>query len=233
MALRDHPQHVGAVGFWDKQIGVNDSRGFFAISGVIANPQSVVQEKDGLFRCDSGRLGPYGFHRWDSALSQCSCGLNVAPEPAMGHHHITLDKLSCVSVVFDALPHGFILYFELHDPLLEEECIRMPHSDCARTLQEILRLLVEWDFAYTELGNRELIAQTCHSMLQTMNMPVSVHDFLLSQMPDEKVAAFIKGNPNAQNRAPVNYIPGLSEEIDSWLEYMILSSKPLGAYVAG
>lgn len=232
MALKDHPRHVGAVGFWDKQIGVDDARGFFAISGAVANPQSVTQEKDGLFRCDSGKLGPYGFHRWNTVLAQCSCGLNEPPEPAMGHHYITLDNLSCVSVVFDALPHGFILYFELHDSSLEEECVQMPHSDCARTLQEILRLLVEWDFAYTELGNRELIAQTCHDMLQVMNMPVYVRDFLLLQMPDEKVAAFLKGDPNARNRAPVADIPGLSEDFDNWLEQTILASKPLGSYPA-
>lgn len=232
MALRDHPQHLGAVGFWAKEVGVNDQRGFFAVSGAVANGQNVQQQKDGLVRCDSEKIGPYGFHRWDAVAGVCSCGSTDQPEPAMGHHIITLDNLATVAVVIEALPHGYILYFELHDIAAEEECVQMPHSDCARTLQELFRLLAEWDFAYTELGSTELIAETCHGILQTLEMPESVRSFLLNDMPDEKVSRFIKGDPDARSRAPLPDIPALPTDFDEWLEQKILHSLPLGARTA-
>lgn len=228
MALRDHPDHLGGVGFWHKNVGTDDRHGFFAISGAKENPPQAVQA-DGKMRCDSQAIGPYGFHRWDEAAQVCSCGSTEQAEPVMGHHLITLDRLSVVIVVMEALPYGYILYFEMHDPADEEPCIEMPHSDCARTLQEVFRLLVEWDYAYTHLGSRELIAETCHGMVEVLEIPDSVQQFLLNDMPAEKVNRFLAGEVNARQRVMPKEVPDLTPDTDAWLEEKILNSMPLGA----
>lgn len=227
MALRDQPNHLGGVGFFEKLPGITDRNGFFAISGARQNPRNIQQE-NGLRRCDSNAYGPYGFHRWSEINQVCSCGSEDMPEPAMGHHLITLENLATVMVVIEAYPYGYVLYFELNNEEDEETCIKMAHSDCARTLQELFRLMVEWEFAHKELGSGELTATTCSGMLEVLQMPQSVRNYLLQQVPNEKVARFLSGNTNAQDRNPVETIPLLSEEFDLWLENKIIHSSPLG-----
>lgn len=227
MALKDHPKHLGGTGFWEKIPGKTDGRGIFAIAGTKKNDANTTQE-NGMLRCDSNAYGPYGFHRWSEANKVCSCGSKSMPEPAMGHHLITLENLSAVMVVIDAYPYGYILYFELRNEEDEEKCIKMPHSDCARTLQELFRLMVEWDFAHKELGSGELVAKTCSGMLEVLEMPENIREYLLSQVPNEKVAKFLSGNKKAQERNPVDTIPLLSEDFDLWLETKIVNSPPLG-----
>lgn len=236
MALRDHPTGDGGIGWYHKNVGENDTYGFFAISGVAHVPPNSTDATGEMIRCDSAlpydaiSYGPYGFHRWNGSDAVCSCGRTDPPDPQMGHHQIAVRALSRVNILMEALPYGYVLYFEMHDPALEEECVQMSHSDCARTLQELMRLMVEWDYAYSMLGNRELIAETCHGMLEVLDMPQGVKDFLLSEMPDEKVARFIRGNPDAQQRVDPTEVPDMSNELSDWLEQKILSSRPLGSY---
>lgn len=236
MALRDHGTDNGSIGWYHKPVGGTDQVGFFAISGVRPIPPNSRDTTGEMQRCDSAShesvvsYGPYGFHRWDDQSQQCSCGRTDAPDPQMGHHQIALRALSRVAAVMEALPYGYVLYFEMHDPALEEECVRMSHSDCARTLQELMRLMVEWDFAYTDLGSDELIAETCHGMLEAWQMPASIRTFLLSDMPDEKVARFLRGDLDAQTRAPLETIPDMTPELSDWLEQVITRSRPIGGY---
>lgn len=239
MALRDHPTYKGGIGWYHKPVGETDSSGFFAISGVKEIPRDSRDGTGEMVRCDSAdhgsnvSYGPYGFHRWNASTGLCSCGSAEQPEPQMGHHQITLRNISKVNAVIEALPYGYVLYFELHDEQLEEECIQMSHSDCARTLQELFRLMLEWEYANKELGSSELIAETCSGMLQVLDMPSTIREFLLLDVPDEKVAKFIKGDPAARQRANVNSIPDMSDEFSSWLEEKITSSRPIGGYRQG
>lgn len=227
--LRDHPNHRGAVGFYHKD-PTNNPKGFFAVSGVRLNPARAVDPTGNWLRCDSASYGPYGYHRWDEDLGICNCGRTDQPDPSFGHHEIVLANIDFVSVVVDALPHGYILYFELKNEDDEDICLRQRHSDCAKTLQEIFKLMLEWDFAYTELGNRELVAESCHGMIEVLDIPLEIKEWLLSDIPDEKVAKFLKGIANANEPCDPSEISDLTSVFNTWLCDKIVSSRPIGSY---
>lgn len=90
--------------------------------------------------------------------------------------------------------------------------------------------MLEWDFAYTELGNRELVAESCHGMVTSLEIPTTIKNWLLSDLPDEKVARFIKGDTNANEPTPRSAVPDLSDEFNTWVCEKILNAKPIGAY---
>jgi hypothetical protein len=140
-----------------------------------------------------------------------------------------LSNVEYVSTVVEALPYGYVLYFELWSKEDEEECIRQRHSDCAMTLQEIFRLMLEWDYAYRELDNRESIAVSCHGMVDTLEIPESIISWLWS-LPEEKVAKFINNDPLAQEPCQRTLVPDLSVEFDDWVCKKIMNSRPIGSY---
>jgi len=227
--LRDHPVHRGGVGFYHKDLSTT-STGFFALSGARLNPEVAVDPSGVWVRCDSASYGPYGYHRWDAELEICNCGRTDEPDPSFGHHEIVLANINFVFSVISAVPHGYVLYFELKNEVDEETCIRQRHSDCARSLQEIFRLMLEWDYAYTELNNREEVATSCHGIVGYLDIPEDIKSWLLSALPDEKVSKFIKGDPNATTPADRTEVPDLASEFNEWVCEKILQSKPIGGY---
>lgn len=228
--LRDHPTGLGAVGSYHKTLGSTDSVGFFAVSGARLNPTRATDPTDFWVRCDSNSYGPYGYHRWDAENEICNCGRTDQPDESMGHHELVLANISFVSAVIEALPHGYILYFELHDPALDEICLTERHSDCARTLQELFRLMLEWKFAHEHCGNNELVAISCAGMVDALEIPEDIQDWLIATVPPEKVGKFIAGDPLAQQRNDIADIPDLSDEFDQWLCAKILATRPIGSY---
>jgi len=235
MKLSDEPREPGMVGFWDKLTHNTDDIGFFGIAQHLSIKEievnTVINAVDYL-RCDAtSRTGPHGLHEWDEVNNICNCGKSVKPHGLTGNHHIRFDNLAAIYPVIEAVPHGHIMYFELLTTEDELSALNEPHSDCARTLQEVFRLLLEWDWAYTELGNREKPAIVSHGIVETLEIPDSIKDWILNNIPDEKVARFIKGIENAQDRTS-DVVPLLTDEFSEWLHSKISTTRSIGAYDA-
>jgi len=230
MKLSDCPKEHGRIGFWEKIVGDTDDVGIFGIAQHVT--LGGVQVLDGeTIRCDANsRKGPHGFHSWTG--SQCSCGSTEPPYPLTGHHYAAFGKITAIFPVIEALPYGHIMYFEMVDPEDEVKTIQEQHTDSSRTLQEVFRLLLEWDYAYTELGNRERIAEVSHGMVEVLQIPESIKTWLLTELPMEKVSRFLSGVENAQERADVSEIPPLSDEFSEWLYDKISTTRSIGEYDA-
>lgn len=228
MKLSDCNNEHGRIGFWEKIVGDTDDVGFFGIAQHV--PLQNIQVSLGeTLRCDAtSRKGPQGFHSWQG--DQCSCGRLDEPYPLTGNHYIAFGQLAAIFPIIEALPYGHIMYFELTDPANEIRAIEEPHSDCARTLQEVFRLLLEWDFAYTNLGNRERIAEVSHGIVEVLEIPQSIVDWILTEVPGDKVSRYLAGDPNAQQRANIADIPPLSDEFSEWLYDKISSTRSIGEY---
>lgn len=227
MKLSDEPKEPGMVGFWEKIIGQTDNVGFFGIAQHISISEIQVQQGETV-RCDAtSRKGPHGLHKWLG--DKCSCGSLEQPYALTGNHYITFENVAAMYPVIEAVPHGHIMYFELLSPEDEVKTIEKPHSECARTLQEIFRLLLEWDFAYTDLGNREITAIVSHGIVETLEIPESIKQWILAEVPAEKVVRFIGGINNAQERTDQE-IPTLPDEFSEWLYSKIIETRSIGGY---
>lgn len=228
MKLSDGFKNKGAVGFFEKRIGVNDQVGFFGIARHVSL-NDIEIERDVYRRCDAGSYtGPQGLHIWNGTT--CNCGSTQRPDPLSGNHQIRFDNMTAIFPVIEALPYGHIMYFELNNAEEEIEAIELSHSECARTLQEVFRLLLEWDFAYTELGNREITAEVSHGIVSVLQIPEEFKEWLISQVPPEKVGRFLSGDTNARERSNISSIPSLDDEFSKWLYDKISSVRAIGAY---
>lgn len=227
MKLSECGKEPGMVGFWEKIIGQNDDVGFFGIARHLSIDEITITE-NGTTRCDAtARRGPHGLHDWLG--DACSCGKAEKPYPLTGNHYITFENLTAIYPVLEAVPHGHIMYFELLSKEDELATIQEPHSDCARTLQEVFRLLLEWDFAYTELGNREVTAVVSHGIVEALQIPESIKTWIITEVPAEKVVRFIQNTPNARERTSEE-IPPLTDEFSEWLYSKIMATRPIGGY---
>jgi hypothetical protein len=96
-----------------------------------------------------------------------------------------------------------------------------------RTLQELFRLMLEWEWCYLELGTRDIYSVLAYDMLQELSPPDSIRQWLWQKVPDQRVAKFLKGDTNARLRSDVLSIPDMSLEFDSWCWYNIIDKPSL------
>lgn len=101
-------------------------------------------------------------------------------------------------VVIDLSPFALITYSECHDDAVGmfNELYSMHPQFFARTSHELFRLIIEWAYAHTELGNEELTAITCHNILRAVQMPKDVRDGLIT-MQAQQVGKFLEGSASA------------------------------------
>ena len=89
--------------------------------------------------------------------------------------------------------------------------------------------MIEWDFAYTELNNREVTAVTSHGIMEALNMPEAFKEWILNEVPAEKVVRFLEGLPNARQRTD-SAIQPLPDDFSEWLYDKISSTRAIGGY---
>lgn len=101
-------------------------------------------------------------------------------------------------VVVDLSPIALITYSECHTDAVEmfNKLYSMHPQFFARTSHELFRLVIEWAYAHTELGNNELTAITCHDILKAVQMPKDIRDGLISMKP-QQVGKFLERSSSA------------------------------------
>jgi hypothetical protein len=219
----------GSPEFFIKTIGVNDNKGLFGIAK-FEHPGEFMPGDAMDQRCDSyTSRGPTGFHKWDSTNNLCSCGSSEMPDPKVGNHSVVLDQLKCLYPVIEASPHGLIIYFEFRDDEIELQASKQHFSTCAHSIQELFRLMLEWEFAVSTLGSTEDVAVTSANMLQVLDMPENIREWIINEVPPEKVARFLAGETNAQDRT-TDPIPDLSQEFYDWVYNKMKQCRSFGEY---
>lgn len=218
--LADEPK-VGP-GKWWRNSDEDAQRGLFMLTGA----QPIVDD-----RCDKGAIGPYGFHRWNEDTQLCSCGLDTAPNPGTANHDLSLASLSYIDIVYESYPHGYICYYEC--PTKADEEASLNTTLCpAPTLQELFRLMVEWDIAYTDFGSTEPVAETSHLILEEMELPANLRAWLMSDVKPQRVERFLRGDPHARRRAG-GVVP-MEGEFGRWISgKVLLNERTFGKHRVG
>ncbi|NBQ89605.1 MAG: tripartite tricarboxylate transporter substrate binding protein, partial [Betaproteobacteria bacterium] len=133
--------------------GASGNLGMVALLQSPPDGHTMAMSLTGMVSINPTTYSKAGFTAADfTPVARVSLAPLVLVVPANSPWRSMSDLIACYPV-FEALPYGIILYIELKDPLKEEEAIRLPNH--TRTLQEMLRYIVEWDWAYDVLGNRE------------------------------------------------------------------------------
>lgn len=211
LRLADQPSHLGGIGRWAGSWEDNDMTGIFMLAG--------ARKIEGD-RCDTARWGPAGFHRWDESAGVCNCGSLDQPSLETGHHVTTMSTIKFVDIVFQALPWGYMLYFE-HDTRDDDEQARLATPTGTRTLQELLVTMLEWEWAWQH-GDTWPGGEVAHHVLAKLNMPDEMRQWLLDNVAPQFVKQYLQGEPNPKNRLPS--VPPLPLEFDSWMTYTLLGN---------
>jgi hypothetical protein len=140
-----------------------------------------------------------------------------------------MEQLKSLFPVIEAVPYGFLLYLEFRDDETEEETLVAQATTFTRSIQEVFRLLLEWEFAATQLGSTEDIATTAAGMASVLDIPQNLRDWIINQVPPEKVGRYLAGNPNARART-TEPIPDLSQEFHDWVYNKMKQCRSFGEY---
>lgn len=209
--LIDEPRHHGGLGYFQKTVGVDDTKGFFSFN--------ACTEAAGDFggRCDVGWVGPISFHQLDED-GICNCGgidSDVSTDEVCGYGYASVETIVYAAPFYAAPPIGYICYSEARDPSVEELFCRHHWNSNARTIQELLKLMYEWRDCHLDLNDQSQIATTADALLAEMEVPAEVEDWVRVNVPAGPVLRFLAGDANARDRQ--SDIPDLPDFVSHWL----------------
>ena len=101
-------------------------------------------------------------------------------------------------IVIDLSPIGIVTYSECHNDAIElfNKAYSLHPQAVSRTPQELFRLIIEWAYSHTDMGNEELTAVTCDNILKAVQMPKEIRDGLIAMQP-QQVGKFLEGAADA------------------------------------
>lgn len=234
-----HGSEPGQVGYFNKEIGVNDTAGTFTFTRLVQNVEKVIdinEDGKGTWRCDAAvgkvNIGPAGWHIWDEQAGRCNCGRADRPMYNTGTHALPFEKITVLECVLGNFGgNAMVTYMEYKDPAYDAYIQRATGEGVSnvsgRTLQELLRLLMEWEIAVDEFANTEAHALAAKKYLAGMNMPEEVRSWIWDNVPGNSVQRYIEGNPQARDRDDLP--PSITGTVvESWLVPLILESPVIG-----
>lgn len=234
--LEFHPTHEYGMGYYFREIGLTDTRGFFVFARPVKNYRFESEwnpaTNTAFNRCDNeaprNAVLPAGFHEWDYDTETCSCGSTDKPYGTTNMHDVCLTACKVFRIPVQTTA-GFICYFEYND--VDREVADIENSDCVgRTFQEIFRCILEWQWVHLNMDNQENIAVTAHEFVQTMNIPDDIVDWLWADVPDQHVARYLRGIEHPRQRNSIEQIPDMSQRFNLWLEEHIVFGPVLWPY---
>jgi hypothetical protein len=103
------------------------------------------------------------------------------------------------SVELDLSPIAMVVSVEMHDDhemsnVVAKFCYEQhPHNE-AFSIHELFRLIIEWAFAYTDLGNAEPMAKLSHDFLRAVQMPLEVRNAIIENVEPQVVGLYLLGS---------------------------------------
>lgn len=186
-------------------------------SSLITHPQ----ENNGIFCITSKKINgtPKDCYNFDST-GKSHLGLGGFGS-SDGNFKIPIERLrgpGTSSQVLFVGSEAVILHACLHKDI-EDELLNFQWEPItvAPTLQEIIRLMVE----YADAPGDMRIQNACRALCREMDVTDQIKSIIYETVPDGPVAKYIKGSNNARQREiPSTYI---DDRLDYWLWYQFFS----------
>lgn len=241
--LKNENKGIEGFGIYNKVPGTSDDeRGLFVFIRSVYDysfqPEVVKDESiatTAITRCDSlidiKIPKPTALHETDKLTGLCKlCGSDSYVYPTTHSHSASLKNIRTLRMPIQGYK-GFVVYLKLDDK--ELEILDFNYSEnLGRTLQELFRLMLEWEWCYLELGTRDTYSVLAYEMLEELSLPDLIRNWLWEEVPEQRVAKFLKGDTNARLRSDTSTIPEMSPEFDSWCWYNIVDKPPLWTHGA-
>jgi hypothetical protein len=216
------------VGFFTFLQAVYNRRFYEEDTSLAANSRLLLHVRCDV-SCPKDMPAPTALHEEDEETGLCKfCGSSEPIYGTTNSHYSSLSNSNVLRMPFHGYK-GFIGYLELSDPELEALEV-YTNTNMARTLQELFKLMLEWEWVYNNLDNTDVCAILAHDMLQEMNLPNSLREWVWSEVPDMDVAKFLKNDPDARARNDVSLIPAMTSDFEGWCWYKIYNTENTWKY---
>lgn len=249
MKLKDYGTSKRQLGYYDKEIGINDDKGLFFFASCV----KIDEFNQADNRCDIGSMGPVCIH-WNERTPYS------LPYPLKN-----LGNLKFVRPIIDFAPHFYIMYWEIQE--LEVEALTRNYATLpdwqknaldngwipkdkwidseyyenyliestpcrfARTLGELFKLIIEWDYVVDPpFSSTEIAATLSRTILEKLQMPADVKAEIESNVPDMHVAMYLQGNLNASQRP--SGVPNITPLFEEWIIQKFLDYQYRGPIVS-
>lgn len=239
MSLKDYNKTKDSLGYFDKQVNQTDGFGIY----VFMSCKKIDLAEQAESRVDEGNYGPVCVN-WDPSrpyqlppplnsfknIKYIRKIINASPDFYIVYLEAQESTVVRSKRNYDSLPdwqkaavdNGWVPEEKfVPAPDIEDKLISIHPQRHARTLGELFRLIMEWDYvSKPPFNNNEPAATLCAKIMETLNMPDDVKNELMSEFPDSHVAMYIKNNPNALQR-PTG-VPNITPLFDAWIEQQML-----------
>lgn len=129
------------------------------------------------------------------------------------------------AVVIDLAPVAFITYSECTNETKDvfQSLYSVHPQSATRNIYELFRLIIEWAWCYTDLGNTEPMARLCHDILRIVQMPQDVRNELLGLRP-QPISRYIFGDYNALEEYEYDIL--IPEKFKEWISDIYYNYRP-------
>lgn len=240
--LRYEPSHSYGVGRLYKLPGSgNDTHGYFAFIRAMYNHRFYEEDVSHIAndeqrlstRCDASAPKampmPTALHEENEETGLCAfCGSDKPIYGTTNSHYASLSNATTLRIPFHT-PKGFIAYLELNNAEIEETEV-YTNPNVTRTLQELFKLMLEWEWVHLNLDSEDVCAKLCYEILQEMQVPESIRNWVWNELPDMHVAKFLKGNLDARARPDTSTIPDMHPDFEAWCWHQVVFAPQLWKY---
>lgn len=249
MKLKDFGSNKKQIGYYDKIVGTNDNIGLF----FFASCAPIEKYNQSYNRCDQGALGPVCIH-WDdrfpyvlpyplknlSNLKYVVPIIDFAPDFYIMYWEIQELEVEALTRNYTTLPdwqknaldNGWVPKDKWVDSeYYENYLIESTPCRFARTLGELFKLIIEWDYVVDPpFSSTEIAATLSRTILEKLQMPADVKTEIESNVPDMHVAMYLQGNLNASQRP--SGVPNITPLFEEWILQKLLDYQYRGPIVS-
>ena len=212
-----------------------DEEGFFVFTKAQYNhvfdaEESTENEAGMVSRCDEYLEAdiprPVDIHEINTETGICDvCGDDSPVFPTTNSHYASLSNTNTIRMPFQGYA-GFIAYLKINNTELEETAVYR-NTNVARTLQEMFKLMLEWEWVYLNIDENDIQAKLAHDILDELEMPEEIRDWVWNNVPDMHVAKYLKGDTDARLRPTPTSVPDMHPDFEAWCYYKITKSPTI------
>jgi len=154
---------------------------------------AVLKDPDDALTSAACLTNSYMYPTFETITYGTNTVANLVPHQVTGNQ-VVVNTNFAMSKYLDVTPIGLILKttFEVYNDVTNP-IMNMHPQTAARTPHELFRLIIEWAWAHTDLGNKEAASKVCHDLLRAVQMPIEVRNELLTQVEPQAVERYIRG----------------------------------------
>lgn len=134
-------------------------------------------------------------------------------------------KFDNYDIVLDLYPLAYVTYHSDNKYLDQiKNCLKPhPHTG-ARTIYELIRLILEWSYSHIYMSNSEPTAKLCYNLVNCININKNIYESILKEIKPQSVEKYLLKDEQALVEDTDD--PNISDELLKWFSELYFRFYP-------